>query len=168
MEKASLNEILFRLIAGIIEVIGRQMYDYIEGNLSTPMASQTLSAPAHNMFAEKTLGLLIHTHELNIAKEQDKRLLERDQKKDSSYQRKLQKKIQSVAEGKAELCIEFPEMDESHISITKAIIANPVVIDGLYFEHLWFINEENVLYEGKIVAVKLFKNCKVYKVTATY
>ena len=55
-----MNEILFRLIAGIIEVIERQMYDYIEGNLSnipTPMASQTLSAPAHNMFAEKTLGL---------------------------------------------------------------------------------------------------------------
>ena len=33
------------------------MYDYIEGNLSnipTPMASL---CPAHNMFAEKTLGL---------------------------------------------------------------------------------------------------------------
>ena len=55
-----MNEILFRLITGIIEVIERQMYDYIEGNLSnipTPMASQTLSAPAHNMFAEKILGL---------------------------------------------------------------------------------------------------------------
>ena len=50
LEKASLNEILFRLITGIIEVIERQIYDYIEGNLSnipTPMASQTLSAPAH-------------------------------------------------------------------------------------------------------------------------
>ena len=53
---------------------------------------------------------------------QCKRLLERNQKKDSSYRRKLQKKIQSVAEGNAELCIEFPEMDESHI---KAILANP-------------------------------------------
>ena len=101
------------------------------------------------------MKLLLHTHELNVAKEQDKRLLERNQKKDSSYRRKLQKKIQSVAEGNAELCIEFPEMDESHINITKAI---------LYFEHLWFVNEENVLYQGKIVAVKLSKN----KVTATY
>ena len=54
-------------------------------------------------------------------------------KKDSSYRRKLQKKIQSVAEGNAELCIEFPEMDESHINITKAILANPEVIDGLSF-----------------------------------
>ena len=58
-----MNEILFRLITGIIEVIERQMYDYIEGNLSnipTPMASQTLFAPAHHMFAEKTLGLAVY------------------------------------------------------------------------------------------------------------
>ena len=48
------------------------------------------------------MKLLIHTYELNIAKEQDKRLLERNQKKDSSYRRKLQKKIQSVADGNAE------------------------------------------------------------------
>ena len=53
------------------------------------------------------MNLLLHTHELNVAKEQDKRLLERNQKKGSSYRRKLQKKIQSVAEGNAELCIEF-------------------------------------------------------------
>ena len=38
------------------------------------------------------MKLLIHIHELNIAKEQDKRLFERDQKKDSSFRRKLQKK----------------------------------------------------------------------------
>ena len=100
-----------------------------------------------------------------LLEEQDKRLLERNQKIDSSYRRKLQKKIQSVAERNAELCIEFPEMDESHI---KAILANSEVIDGLCFEHLWFVNEENVLYLSKIVAVKLSKNCKGYKVTATY
>ena len=42
-------------------------------------------------------------------------------------------------------------MDECHANIIKAILANPEVIDGLYFKHLWFINEANV---GKIVAVK--------------
>ena len=150
------NEILFRLITGIIEVIEQQMYD---SNIPTPMASQTLSAPAHNMFAEKTLGLadyhfrnahnvkiglvdakvkskinktlpwlcskphneqekiikfcigqaqkgklLIHTHELNVAKEQDKWLLERTRKKivviEESYKRKyrvLQKAMQNCA-----------------------------------------------------------------------
>ena len=69
LEKASLNEILFRLITGIIEVIERQMYDYIEGNLSnipTLVASQTLSAPAHNMFAEETLGLADYHLEMHI------------------------------------------------------------------------------------------------------
>ena len=141
------NEILFRLITGIIEVIEQQMYD---SNIPTPMASQTLSAPAHNMFAEKTLGLadyhfrnahnvkiglvdakvkskinktlpwlcskphneqekiikfcigqaqkgklLIHTHELYIAKEQDKWLLERTRKKivvieESGYKRNIE------------------------------------------------------------------------------
>ena len=59
-------------------------------------------------------------------------------------------------------------MDECHVNIIKAILANPEVIDGLYFEHLRFINEANVLYQGKIVAVKLSKNFKMYKVTATY
>ena len=103
-------------------------------------------------------------HELNIAKEQDKLLLERNQKKDSSYRRKLQMKIQSIAEGNAELSIEFPEMDESHVNITKAILANPEVIDGLNFKHLWFLMKK--MYYT--VAVKLSKNCKVYKVTATY
>ena len=45
----------------------------------------------HHMSRKKCIGqaqkmkLLIYTHELNIAKEQDKRLLERNQKKDSSY-----------------------------------------------------------------------------------
>ena len=60
LEKASLNEILFRLITGIIEVIERHIYNYIEGNISnfpTPLAIETLTAPTHNMFAEKTLGL---------------------------------------------------------------------------------------------------------------
>ena len=52
-------------------------------------------------------------------------------------------------------------MDECHANIIKAILANPEVIDGLYFKHLWFTNEANV---GKIVAVKF----KLYRVTATY
>ena len=37
------------------------------------------------------MKFLLHTHELNVAKEHDKRLLERNQKKVSSYRRKLRK-----------------------------------------------------------------------------
>ena len=31
----------------------------------------------------------------------------------------------------------FPEMDECHVNIIKAILANPEMIDGLYFEHFY-------------------------------
>ena len=41
-------------------------------------------------------------------------------------------------------------MDESHINITKAILANPEVIDGLYFEQLWILI-------GKEEAVKIME-----------
>ena len=34
------------------------------------------------------------------------------------------------------VCIQFPEMDESHINIINAILANPEVIGGLYFKHI--------------------------------
>ena len=38
------------------------------------------------------MKLVIHNHELNIANEQDKRLLERNQKKDSSFRRSYKRK----------------------------------------------------------------------------
>ena len=57
--------------------------------------------------------------------------------------------------------VQFPEMDESHINIINTILANPEVIGGLYFKHIWFVNEAKVLYHSKIVAVKLSKNGKV-------
>ena len=55
-----LAEILLRLIAGVVDVIEKE---YIEGSLANippAIAAQTLSAPAHNMFAEQTLGLADH------------------------------------------------------------------------------------------------------------
>ena len=62
-EKECLAEILLRLIAGVVDVIEHQMIEYIEGSLANippAIAAQTLSAPAHNMFAEQTLGLADH------------------------------------------------------------------------------------------------------------
>lgn len=56
-------------------------------------------------------------HELHIAKGQE--MVEEN--KGTSYQGKLQKKIQCVAEGNVELCIEFLEMDEPYINIIKAM-----------------------------------------------
>ena len=58
-----LGGILLQLITSTIEVITKKMGEYIDGgfaSLPPSNAFQTLSAPAHNMFAEKTLGLADH------------------------------------------------------------------------------------------------------------
>ena len=50
-DKDSMTEILSRLIASIIEVIKKQMSQYLDGslsNVSLATAHQTYSAPAHN------------------------------------------------------------------------------------------------------------------------
>ena len=72
MEKDSMKEILSRLIASNIEVIEKQMNEYLDvslSNVSLIPAHQTYSALAHNMFAEQTLGLADHHFRttLNIA-----------------------------------------------------------------------------------------------------
>ena len=47
----------------MVEVIEKQMNDYIDGDLShlsSPMITQAKSAPVHNMFSEQTLALADH------------------------------------------------------------------------------------------------------------
>ena len=59
-EKECLKDILLRLITCIVEVIERQLNEYLEGrlsNLSPELSAQCSSAPVHNMFAERTLAL---------------------------------------------------------------------------------------------------------------
>ena len=67
------------------------------------------------------MKLLMHTHELNTAKEQDKRLLET-----------LSKKIPSVAEGNTELCLEFPEMDESLSLLQHSVFSSITFLIAVY------------------------------------
>ena len=168
-DKERLGGILLQLITCMIEVIRKQMGEYIDGrlaNLPQSNAFQTLSAPAHNMFAEKTLGLADHhlrrsqnakigfvdgkvktrinrtlawlsnktkqeqdkiaqfiipqankmrtawqKHEENISKQLDKRLIEKNQKKDASFRHRLEKKLRNVLEGKTELLFEFQELN---------------------------------------------------------
>ena len=62
-DKDSMTEILSRLIASIIEVIEKQMSEHLDGSLSNVLlatAHKTYLAPAHDMFAEQTLGLADH------------------------------------------------------------------------------------------------------------
>ena len=63
MEHETFNEIFALLVQGVIEVIKKQMDDYLGGELATLSPSkcyQSKSAPVHNMFAEQTLDLADH------------------------------------------------------------------------------------------------------------
>ena len=56
MEHETFNEIFALLIQGVIDVIKKQMDDYLIGELATLSPSkcyQSKSAPVHNMFAEQ-------------------------------------------------------------------------------------------------------------------
>ena len=62
-EHETFNEIFALLLQGVIDVINKQMDDYLRGELATLSPSkccQSKSAPVHNMFSEQTLGLADH------------------------------------------------------------------------------------------------------------
>ena len=60
------------------------------------------------------------------------------------------------------------ELDDDQANIIKNILHDPISISGHYFEHMWFVNEQNVLYEGHITSVKCSSKSSIPKVTATY
>ena len=107
-------------------------------------------------------------HEENVAKQQDRRHIEKNQKKDATFRHRLEKKLRNVLEGKTELLFEFQELNNDQASIIKNILHDPLCISGNYFEHMWFVNEQNVLYEGHITSVKCSSKSKITKITATY
>ena len=59
---------------------------------------------------------LCRSHEEYVAKLQDERLIEKNQKKDSRFRKTLQKKLMSVAEGKSELSVEFSDITDDHMN----------------------------------------------------
>ena len=42
------------------------------------------------------------------------------------------------------------------------------VLNGLYFEQLWYVDNQNVLYNGHIICVKQSQKSQVPKVVITY
>ena len=66
------------------------------------------------------------------------------------------------------IAIELQELDDDQANIIKNILHDPISISGHYFEHMWFVNEQNVLYEGHITSVKCSSKSSIPKVTATY
>ena len=48
------------------------------------------------------------------------------------------------------------------------VLASPCMVNGLYCEHLWFVNQQNVMYKGHVINVKYSKKSTTPKVTVTY
>ena len=80
-------------------------------------------------------------------------------------QKKTAKKLQDVADGKAQLHDEFPELQDNQRA--PLLQYSPIII-GLHFEHMWFVNNQSVLYQGHVLSVKCSKRSNMPKVTATY
>ena len=112
--------------------------------------------------------LVSKQHEHNISILQDQRLKDKIQKKENSLRRKIEKKLQCVAEKKEELSNEFPDISECKRNVILSVLSNVSVIIGLYFEQLWYVDHQNVLYNGHIIFVKKSKNSQVPKVIITY
>ena len=89
-------------------------------------------------------------------------------KKRWHIQKKTAKNLQDVADGKAQLQDKFPELQDNQRSTITAILTNPALIIGLHFEHMWFVNNQSVLYQGHVLSVKCSKRSNMPKVTATY
>ena len=73
-----------------------------------------------------------------------------------------------MADGKAQLHDEFPELQDNQRSTITAILTNPAIIIGFHFEHMWFVDNQNVLYQGHVLSVKCSKRSNMPKFTATY
>ena len=102
-------------------------------------------------------------HEYNISILQDQRLKDKIQKKENSLRRKIEKKLQCVAEKEVELSNEFPDISECKKNVILSVLSNVSVINGLHFEQLWYVDHHNVLYNGDIICVKQSKKSQVPK-----
>ena len=100
-----------------------------------------------------------------VAKLQDERLIE---KKNQKKIADSEKKSISVAEGKSELPIQFSYLTDDQMNTISEDLANPCTINGLYCEHLWFVNQQNVMYKGHVINVKYSKKSTTLKVRVTY
>ena len=47
-------------------------------------------------------------------------------------------------------------------------LIHAAIIIGLHFEHMWFVNNQIVLYQGHVLSVKCSKRSNMPKVTANY
>ena len=109
--------------------------------------------------------LLCKQHKAHIANIQQKHHVQKNQKKDARFRRKVEKKFKLIFEGETHLYYEFPDLTRDQANTITKALSNPCTINDLYFAHMWFIN---VMYNGHIFSVKTSEKYKIPKVTATY
>ena len=73
-----------------------------------------------------------------------------------------------LQKGKSELSLEFSDLTDDQMNTISEVLANSCTVNGLYCEHLWFVNQQNVIYKGHVINVKHSKKLKTPKVTVTY
>ena len=88
-------------------------------------------------------------------------------KKDSSYRRRLGKKLNLVLTNNTELSEVLPDFSIKQTETVKNVVSNMSILSGLYIEHLWFTEQkQSILYHGHIISVK--STGKVPKATICY
>ena len=103
----------------------------------------------------KKVRYAFQVHEKNIARLQEQRQKVKNQKKEDTFRRSIEKKLRCVVEMEHNLLNEFPELSPHQVSIILRVLSDTSSILGLYFEHLWYVNEKNVLYNVHVVSVNL-------------
>ena len=116
----------------------------------------------------KKVRYAFQVHEKNIARLQEQRRKVKNQKKEDTFRRSIEKKLRCVVEMEHNLLNEFPELSPHQVSIILKVLSDTSSILGLYFEHLWYVNEKNVLHNGHVVSVKPLTKSKVPKVIVFY
>ena len=104
----------------------------------------------------------MHEKILQKKKKQDKRLVE---KKNWHIQKKTAKtcRMWLMERPNSKMNSQNYRIIREHLT---AILTNPAV--GLHFEHMWFVNNQIVLYQGHVLSVKCSKRSNMPKVTVTY
>ena len=87
--------------------------------------------------------------------------------KEDSFRRSIERKIRSVAENLENLNKEFPELSEAQKSTILIVMSDSSFLNGLYFEHVWYVHDHNVLYNGHIIFVKPLTKSKIPNVIVT-
>ena len=69
-----------------------------------------------------------------------------------------------MAQKEVKVSNEFPELSECKKNIIFCVLSNVSVVSGLYFEQLWYVDHQNVLYNGCAIYLKQSKKSQVPKV----